>query len=143
MVKITISVCLEIARLVAILILCLTIIEMMTHFVFIKKSLGTLCHQIPERCFSIGTRPIAICTRCLGLYLGIIMAKFLFPKYRQLGWLMFMIALPEVTMHFLGIDAPNIIRFISGYCSSSAIYLLLSWLCWEMPKYQFAHDQYC
>ena len=143
MFKITISACLEIARFLAVIILFLTIVETVTHFVFIKKTLGTLCHQIPERCFCIGSSPIAICTRCLGLYLGIIMAKFFFPKYRQFGWIMFVIALPEVTMHFLGVDAPNIIRFISGYCTSSAIYLLLSWFTWEKPKYQILNCENC
>jgi uncharacterized membrane protein len=28
------------------------------------------CHQIPERCLDLGYGPMAVCARCLGLYIG-------------------------------------------------------------------------
>jgi uncharacterized membrane protein len=28
------------------------------------------CHQIPERCLDLGFGPIAVCARCMGLYIG-------------------------------------------------------------------------
>ncbi len=28
------------------------------------------CHQIPERCLDLGFGPMAVCARCMGLYLG-------------------------------------------------------------------------
>jgi len=28
------------------------------------------CHQIPERCLDLGFGPMAVCARCMGLYIG-------------------------------------------------------------------------
>ena len=29
-----------------------------------------MCHQMPERCFDLGAGPLAVCARCIGLYVG-------------------------------------------------------------------------
>jgi len=34
-----------------------------------------LCHQLPARCFVILGRPIAVCHRCAGIYLGIFLGS--------------------------------------------------------------------
>jgi uncharacterized membrane protein len=44
------------------------------------------CHKIPERCFNVFGRPIPLCARCLGVYIGYFLsiALFLFnvlPSY--------------------------------------------------------------
>ena len=31
---------------------------------------GLACHQSPERCLSVAGHPMALCVRCLGLFLG-------------------------------------------------------------------------
>lgn len=41
-----------------------------------------LCHQIPERCFTLGGRPLAVCARCLGIYSGFAGGLALFPLVR-------------------------------------------------------------
>lgn len=34
------------------------------------KAFALVCHQRPERCFWIFGAPVAVCARCLGIYLG-------------------------------------------------------------------------
>lgn len=36
----------------------------------LRRVWSPLCHQIPERCFHIGENPLAVCSRCWGLYAG-------------------------------------------------------------------------
>ncbi|MBA7705236.1 hypothetical protein ES703_114060 [subsurface metagenome] len=135
MIKFIVAVILDIIRLLTILILFMIILEAITHAIFIRNILGASCHQIPERCFSISGKPIAVCARCLGIYLGIVFGKFYFPRFRWLFWLMLSISVPEIAMKLIGIDSPNFIRFLSGYCFTTAIYLALSRFSWELPKH--------
>ena len=37
------------------------------------------CHQIPERCFHITGHPLAVCARCLGVYLGFFLGALIYP----------------------------------------------------------------
>ncbi len=126
---------LEIARLVATLILFLTIVEATTQVTLFRGILGTLCHQRPERCFSIAGRPIALCARCLGIYLGIVPGPFLFPRFRWLIWLLLPIFALEIATRAMVMYSPSPIRFLSGFCLSLAIYLSLSRLSWALPKH--------
>jgi uncharacterized membrane protein len=36
----------------------------------LQRGFALVCHQRPERCFWIFGAPIAVCARCLGIYLG-------------------------------------------------------------------------
>lgn len=38
--------------------------------VVIYRAASVVCHQIPERSFQLSVLPVAVCARCLGLYLG-------------------------------------------------------------------------
>ena len=38
-----------------------------------------ICHQIPSRCFVLFGYPMAVCSRCLGIYLGFFIGTLLFP----------------------------------------------------------------
>lgn len=38
-----------------------------------------VCHQLPERSFSLGGVPIAVCHRCTGIYAGLFLGALLFP----------------------------------------------------------------
>ncbi len=37
---------------------------------FIYAAAALVCHQIPERTFQVAAGPVAVCARCLGLYVG-------------------------------------------------------------------------
>lgn len=43
-----------------------------------------VCHQLAGRCFSIWGRPLAVCGRCLGIYLGFAAGLAAYPLVR--GW---------------------------------------------------------
>ena len=38
---------------------------------FLRRCFALVCHQDPERSFWIAGAPVAICVRCLGIYLGV------------------------------------------------------------------------
>lgn len=40
------------------------------------------CHQIPSRCLTFYGKPLAVCTRCLGIYVGFFLGTVLFPLLR-------------------------------------------------------------
>ncbi|NOR14503.1 MAG: DUF2085 domain-containing protein [Candidatus Aminicenantes bacterium] len=43
------------------------------------------CHQIPSRCLTLYGNPLAVCTRCLGIYIGFFLGTCLFPVLRGLS----------------------------------------------------------
>jgi uncharacterized membrane protein len=42
------------------------------------------CHQLPERSLSCFGHPLSVCSRCLGIYLGVLGGLLLYPLIR--GW---------------------------------------------------------
>jgi len=48
---------------------------------------SSVCHQRPERCFLFLGEPLAVCARCLGLYLGFffgLLGSVLLPGFKRL-----------------------------------------------------------
>jgi uncharacterized membrane protein len=43
-----------------------------------------ICHQIPERSLSLGGHQIAVCTRCLGVYIGLLGGLLIYPLWRSI-----------------------------------------------------------
>lgn len=41
------------------------------------------CHQIDSRCLTIFGHPMAVCARCLGIYLGFLFGAILFPWWNR------------------------------------------------------------
>lgn len=41
-----------------------------------------VCHQNPSRCFTFLGHPLAVCTRCLGIYTGFLFGMFIYPAVR-------------------------------------------------------------
>jgi uncharacterized membrane protein len=50
----------------------------------IYRAFSFVCHQIPERSFFIGGHPLAVCSRCTGLYAGFAAATVAYPLLRSL-----------------------------------------------------------
>ncbi len=42
----------------------------------LKKIFKPFCHQIPERCYYFSKKPLFVCSRCLGIYLGFLISFF-------------------------------------------------------------------
>ncbi|HUR97184.1 MAG TPA: DUF2085 domain-containing protein [Pyrinomonadaceae bacterium] len=41
-----------------------------------------ICHQIPERSFSLWGHQLAVCSRCSGVYLGLLGGMLIYPLWR-------------------------------------------------------------
>lgn len=46
---------------------------------FIYAVFAPFCHQRPDRCFFAAGFPLAVCARCLGIYLGFLAGTIAFP----------------------------------------------------------------
>lgn len=49
------------------------------------RGLSGICHQIPERSFYWLGSPLAVCSRCAGIYIGFVIGLMLYPFCRSLG----------------------------------------------------------
>ena len=47
-----------------------------TFATIVRGSFAGLCHQLPERSFSIGGHTLAVCHRCTGIYSGLAIGAF-------------------------------------------------------------------
>lgn len=43
-----------------------------------------ICHQISERSFHIDAHPFAVCSRCFGVYFGILLGLIAYPLWRSI-----------------------------------------------------------
>lgn len=46
------------------------ILAPLVHLPAMYAAAGAVCHQLPERSFHLADAPLAVCARCLGLYIG-------------------------------------------------------------------------
>lgn len=49
------------------------------------RGLSGICHQISERSFSLWGFPLAVCSRCTGIYCGFVFGLGLYPFCRNVG----------------------------------------------------------
>lgn len=78
------------------------------------------CHQQPDRTFWLANYPVALCSRCLGLYLGFVIYMLIniftgkILKLKHVVYI-FIIGLTEGLLEiFTSFQGSNIIRFFSG-----------------------------
>ncbi|MDX2042148.1 MAG: DUF2085 domain-containing protein [Acidobacteriota bacterium] len=48
------------------------------------RSFSAICHQMPERSFHLHGFPLAVCSRCTGIYAGFIVGLLIYPLVRNL-----------------------------------------------------------
>lgn len=89
------------------------------------KFFGFLCHQIPERSFYLLDHQFAVCSRCFGVYFGLLTGLVVYPFFRSIDnidplprfWL-FASMLPIGVDWSLGIlhvwDNNHASRFVTG-----------------------------
>ena len=112
---------------------CVILIFIAPYLMYTKNKFGfliyfifsPLCHQIPERSFHLFGFPLAVCSRCTGIYLGLLIGTIIYPLFRNLEnttlpspKIFILISLP------MGIDAfgniinlwisPNFVRSATG-----------------------------
>jgi uncharacterized membrane protein len=44
-----------------------------------------ICHQIPERSLHLAGHQLAVCSRCFGVYMGLLGGMLLYPLWRPVG----------------------------------------------------------
>ena len=91
-----------------------------------------LCHQIPARSFYLAEHPLAVCTRCTGIYAGFLVGVIVYPIVRSLRstttperkWL-FLAAVPlaiDFSLEFFGFwQNTHASRFITGALLGSVV----------------------
>ena len=84
-----------------------------------------ICHQIPERSFHIAGEQFAVCSRCFGVYFGLLFGFAIYPLWRNIDeiepiprfWL-FLSLIPmsiDWTLTFFGIwENTQLSRLITG-----------------------------
>ncbi|MCJ7681492.1 MAG: DUF2085 domain-containing protein, partial [Candidatus Aminicenantes bacterium] len=84
------------------------------------------CHQIPSRCFSIAGFPLAVCSRCLGIYVGFLTGFIHYSLLRGLSGVrlpktsaLLLVSLPialDAAAHFTRLGfSPLWLRFTTGW----------------------------
>ncbi len=95
------------------------------------------CHQQPDRSFWLFGYPIALCCRCYGFYIGVVVSSIiaLFNKlklsFKVFSLLLFLIII-DITLNFIvHINTGNIVRFtvgiIMGFLFISTVSYLLNY----------------
>ena len=99
-----------------------------------------ICHQRPERCFELNGKPMPICSRCLGVYSGLIIGfllpvfipRILFMDPNILLFLMLLFLAPmaiDGLTQLLGLrQSNNILRFCTGLVAGLLLGIVFSWL---------------
>lgn len=49
--------------------------------VFLYAFTGSICHQVPVRCIHMWNHPLAVCSRCLGIYTGFLAGTLVYPFF--------------------------------------------------------------
>lgn len=91
----------------------------------IYAAFSPICHQVPGRCFTFHGHPLAVCGRCLGIYLGFSAGLVLYPFVRGFSKLelpssrvFLLLTLPMAVDGAAGIlriwASPRLVRFATG-----------------------------
>ena len=90
-----------------------------------------ICHQIPERTFHIAGEPFGVCSRCFGVYFGLLFGFAIYPLWRNIAeieplprfWL-FLSLIPvaiDWSLTFFGIwENTHLTRFVTGLILGTA-----------------------
>ncbi len=71
---------------------------------------SSVCHQVPNRCFFLYGHPLAVCTRCLGIYSGGFLGVLLYPVFRGFRRL----ELPSTKLFFF-LSAPIFVDTLANF----------------------------
>lgn len=101
------------------------------------KAFNGLCHQDPQRSFWIGNTPMAVCSRCFGIYSTFLVSWILFPLvtkplefidgYKR--WILFaavMVNLLDVVGNFFGLWQNTLLSraFLGGFIGLNVVLIL-------------------
>ena len=93
---------------------------------YLYACFSPLCHQVPGRSFELFGFPLAVCARCLGIYVGFFGGMVLYPIRREFAGVRlprtaFLLAVSapivfDTAANLLGLwGTPNLVRFFLGF----------------------------
>lgn len=104
------------------------------------------CHQRPERTFWILGYPVALCCRCLGFYIGVVIGSIL-VLFKKLNFkfkafvILALICVIDIMLNYIfNISTANFIRFPVGLTMGILFIVVLIYVCkkgenlWELRK---------
>jgi uncharacterized membrane protein len=77
---------------------------------FVYAIFAPVCHQLPSRSFYLWGHPLAVCARCLGIYLGFLVGVVLYPLFRGFR----RVELPPVPL-FIAVSAPIVVDTLGNF----------------------------
>ena len=84
---------------------------------FLNQVYATVCHQSPEKIISIGGENIFVCSRCAGIYLGLLLTSiisfFIIPKNKNFNFLLLTFALLLLDVTFSNFKIYNYSKVIA------------------------------
>jgi uncharacterized membrane protein len=96
----------------------------------LERGFALVCHQRPERCFWLFGAPVAVCTRCLGIYIGAAFGLLMrTPRFVAMRLLIAAAALNalDVATELAGLHGNWLtVRFVLGLILGAAGALLIS-----------------
>lgn len=110
------------------------------QFEWQHKIFSGLCHQNPQRSFWINGRPMAVCSRCLGIYTGFLAGWLLLPA---LSFAEFKEPSPvkKVLLGTVLINLLDIVGNLLGFWQNTLVSrLVLGWLMGYTPVLLFSGD---
>ena len=88
---------------------------------YLHQYFGLFCHQLPDRALGFETVKFEVCSRCLGLYIGIVAGPMLmkhgkraigtFLRYGSLS-----VAILSILLKLANLDSGNPARLFYGFC---------------------------
>lgn len=112
-----------------------------------RSFLSYICHQDPARCFYFNGKPMKLCARCTGLYIGLVIGIviittiiFLVPGLEltstQILLILFVgvgpFAVDGVTQYWGLRVSTNVIRLITGLICGVMIGIILIWIFYDI-----------
>ncbi len=118
----------------------------------IYRFFSVLCHQMPERSFQIFDNQFAVCSRCFGVYFGLVFGFLVYPLFRKLEeiepfprfWL-FLSLIPIGIDWSLGVfgiwENTHLSRFLTGLILGTACAVFIIPALVELGQFWFYKKQ--
>ena len=84
------------------------------------QSFSTLCHQMPDRSFWIGGQPMAVCSRCFGIYSGFLAGWLLLPLLAISGVLK-NISIKNILLGIIVLNLIDILGNLLGFWQNTLV----------------------
>lgn len=102
--------------------------QLPSQFQWQHKAFAMLCHQLPERSYWINGQPMAVCSRCFGIYAGFALSWFLLPLW-SVGDVGAKLPIKKIVLATVLINFFDIIGNALGFWGNTLVSrLILGWL---------------